>query len=69
MNKKIQKSIYIKQKVQVYKRSGALQESKCRGQAICVSVNQVYKILKSKGVRSKNHQDPTFRKDSKLMYV
>ena len=35
--------------------------------AFGVSVGQVYKILKSRGVISKNHQDPTFKKDSKLI--
>ena len=35
--------------------------------AFGVSVGQVYKILKSRGVISKNNQDPTFKKDSKLI--
>eukprot|EP00731_Ephydatia_muelleri_P003812 Em0001g3812a len=57
----------IKQKVKVIKEGEQGKEVIEVARAFGVSVSQVYKILKSREVISKNNQDPTFKKDSKLI--
>ena len=63
----LKKYLDIKQKVKVIKEVAQGKKVIEVARAFGVSVGQVYKILKSRGVISKNHQDPTFKKDSKLI--